>query len=210
MDTPTYEEDPAAWDIVRELMDNQIDLNGQAYSELVDARYLLHIEKYSDAEPLFISGIEKLHGVRELLSQEGESLVAKVCPKDVNPQTVLRFARGELDEDIEYAEEGYSQVRAARDQGIDQIPAEERYRRVLREKKRLLYEFVLSLFVSTVGAVVIGLWAHSVTPWLLVIPIVGYLALVVVFFFRWAFGVEYLVFGDGEIEEFARRDGWWK
>ncbi len=210
MDTPTYEEDPAAWGIVRELMDNNIDLNGQARYDLDEAQTFLQIENYSDAEPFLIAGIEKLHQVRELLSQEGESLVAKVCPKDVNPETVLRFARWELEEDIEGAEWNYSEVRRARDQGIDQIPAEERYRRVLREKKRLLYEFVLSLFVSTVGAVVIGLWAHSVTPWLLVIPIVGYLALVVFLFLRWAFAVEYLVFGDGELEEFARRDGWWK
>jgi len=208
MDTPTYEEDPAAWGIVRELMDNNIDLNGQARYDLDEAQTFLQIENYSDAEPFLIAGIEKLHQVRELLSQEGESLVAKVCPKDVNPETVLRFAWWELEEDIEGAEWDYSEVRRARDLGIDQIPAKERYRRLLRKRRRLLYGFLLRLFVSTVVIVVIGRWAYSVTPWLLVIPIGGYLALAVFFFLRWAFGVESLIpLSDGEVREFMRRDG---
>jgi len=38
MDTPTYEEDPEAWGIVRELMDNNIDLNGQARYDLDEAQ----------------------------------------------------------------------------------------------------------------------------------------------------------------------------
>ncbi|MDA2935538.1 hypothetical protein MYX82_14560 [Acidobacteria bacterium AH-259-D05] len=208
MDIPTYSDDPAAWGVVRELMDNQLDLNGEAYEELVDARYLLRTGKYSDAEPLFTSGIEKLNRVRELLSQEGESLVVGLCGKDVDPQKVLRFARWELDGDIEYAEEGYRQVRTARNRGIDQIPPEERYREILRLKKRLTYDFLLWSIIWTAGAVGVGIWAYSVTPWLLIITIGTYLVLVAVFYLRFAFAVEHLIFGDGEMQEFARRDGW--
>jgi hypothetical protein len=56
----------------------------------------------------------------------------------------------------------------------------------------------------------LSVWVSSLSAWLIAVPVA--LCAVVVFFafLQMAFGIEHLIhLGDTELQEFARKYGWW-
>ena len=203
-------DDAVAWQVVRELVDNHLEPAWEGYDEIREAEWLLHTGKYAAAEPLFQSGIRKLQQARARLDEEGLSLISSLGNSDAAPGRVLGFARLEFDQHIKSAEIGYQIVREEREKGRDEMPAEERYSEILRAKSARMTVFwfwsacVVLLSLGFSGG------AYFISPWLVLLPVAVCAVVVFLLFVQMALWIEHLIpLADTEMQEFAKRDGWW-
>ena len=177
--------------------------------EIDDGFYYLNTRKYAVAEPLFLSGIDKLEKMLDQLEFNEESLLAKMKTTGFNEDYVFSDVYDHYYDELDIARNGLKAVQAKLAQGIDEKPVEQAYQEVLQKRKGLFIDFWILTGVIIISTVLASVWLFNFFSFLVIVPIfVGAVVFFLLYFWVMQRLESLINYSDTELIDRAKQDGY--